>query len=247
MNRCVAILRTKANTQCTNNAKNGIYCGIHKKFNIPVPTVPTVPTIQINQIDNIIENLTNNMIQLNLNLNSNQIDLIQEIYIVQLPEHFRCNENIYKVGMTRRGAINRLKGYPKNTKLLFSINVRDAKLCEREVMKKCKTTEGIINCNRNHSDLNKKLGNEYFESDFILLKNVVKETCDNFNKNYLSTNSVINDNTMDNKNENENEKKKTEQTEQKEDNFIIKIKFDTKKENLIYNSDGITYDIIDRF
>lgn len=173
MNRCIALLKygVNKNNLCNRIAKNGEYCGLHK-----------------NNIQKDIENINNTLNLLNLNSNNlnsdnlNSINTNHEIYIVQLSEHIRCKDNIYKVGMTRNGINQRIKGYPKNTKILFSISVKDAKLCEREVMKQCRSTEGIINCNRNHSDKTKQLGNEYFEADFTLLKNTVELTCKKFNQ-----------------------------------------------------------------
>lgn len=182
IHKCIALLKygVNKNNVCNRNAKNGYYCGIHKKLN------------QINE-NNILNNISNSMNKLNLNSVSNSdsnsdntslINVNHEIYIVQLSEHIRCKDNIYKVGMTKKGINNRIKGYPKNTQILFSIIVKNAKLCEREVIKQCRSTNGITNCNRHHPDKIKQLGNEYFEGDYNLLKNTVEMTCKKFNQQF---------------------------------------------------------------
>jgi hypothetical protein len=203
MNNCIAILRSglNKNNPCNRITKNGEYCGIHKKLNLINESMEndirqnTQQNIQNNtqqNIQNNIDQLNDTLNNLNLGLNANNtnsdnldsINTNHEIYIVQLSEHIRCNDNIYKVGMTTRGIKQRIKGYPKNTQILFSMSVKNANQCEREVMKQCRTTIGITNCNRNHSEKTKQLGNEYFEADYNLLKNIVENTCKNFNQTY---------------------------------------------------------------
>lgn len=184
MNKCIAILRSglNKNNPCNRSVKIGEYCGIHKKIQDKIQD-----NIQIQQNDDI-DLLSDNLNMLNVaNVvtdNISSINTNHEIYIVQLSEHIRCKDNIYKVGMTTKGINQRIKGYPKNTQILFSISVKNANQCEREVMKKCRVTEGIINCNRNHPDKNKQIGNEYFEAEFTLLKNIVENTCKDFNNAY---------------------------------------------------------------
>ena len=199
MNKCIAIMKYGLNKKhiCSRKAKYEMYCGIHKKFNeikndeIKQNEIKqneiTQNEIKQNEIkqneikQNEINNIINNFNTLNISKNNTN----HEIYIIQLAEHIRCKDNIYKIGMTKRGSINRLKGYPKNSKLLYSISVKDAKLCERIVMKKCRETNGIINCNKNHTNEYKRLGNEYFEGDYELIKKIVEEACKNFNANYI--------------------------------------------------------------
>jgi len=182
MNKCIALLKygVNKNNLCNRITKDGHYCGIHKKLN-QINQI-NVNNIQTN-VNNILNDINNTFSNLNLNSdNTSSINVNHEIYIVQLSEHIRCKDNIYKVGMTERGINKRIKGYPKNTQILFSISVKNAKLCEREVMKQCRSTNGITNCNRNHPDKFKQLGNEYFEGDFNLLKNTVETACKKFNQ-----------------------------------------------------------------
>ena len=190
-NKCCAILKTGEHrgVRCSNSKKYSDFCGIHKKNIISVPVVepilvavpepepvpvpvpepvskPVSEPVSVNKIENI-------------NIN-------HEIYIVKLSEHIRCNDDIFKVGMTRRGTPSRYKGYPKNSKILFSTIVKDALLCERFVLENCRKESRLIRCDRKNKDEYKRLGNEYFEGDFNLLLNIVKTSCEEFNKNYTS-------------------------------------------------------------
>jgi hypothetical protein len=169
--KCVAVLKTGLHKglMCKNHAKYGMYCGIHKKY---------VSNHMLSNKSNIsnISNPESIPVQIDNN-NANH-----EIYIIKLSEHIRCKDNIFKVGMTTRGVNNRLKGYPKNSKILFSMNVKNAKLCERFVLENCRKETKLIKCDRNNKEEYKRLGNEYFEGDFNLLLNVVKTSCDKFNQ-----------------------------------------------------------------
>jgi hypothetical protein len=98
-----------------------------------------------------------------------------EIYIIKLSEHIRCGDNIYKIGITTRGSENRLKGYPKNSELLFKISVDNLKLCEKDVLKECRNNKNLISCNRYHPEKFKQLGNEYFEGDYELIKKIIED------------------------------------------------------------------------
>lgn len=165
ISKCVAVLKTGLNKGliCKNNAKHGTHCGIHKKNTVePSPVSESIP-VPIPVL--IPENNPNH-----------------EIYIIKLAEHIRCKDNIFKVGMTTRGVVKRLKGYPKNSQILFSIKVKDAKLCERFVLENCRKETNLKKCDRNNKEQYKRLGNEYFEGDYKLLLNLVKTSCEKFNK-----------------------------------------------------------------
>ncbi len=164
-NKCCAILKTGENRglRCSNAKKYSDFCGIHKKNILPEP-VPE--PVRVNKIEN------------------NNVN--HEIYIIKLSEHIRCNDDIFKVGMTRRGTTSRFKGYPKNSKILFSTIVKDALLCERFVLENCRKETNLKKCDRKNKEEHKRLGNEYFEGDFNLLLKIVKTSCEEFNKNYKS-------------------------------------------------------------
>ena len=155
-------VETKQNIQINIDQLNNSFNELNLNLNLDINTNNTNSDINTNNTNSDINtNNTNSDINTN-NTNSDNINSINtnhEIYIVQLSEHIRCRDSIYKVGMTTRGIKQRIKGYPKNTQILFSIPVKNANLCEREVMKQCRSINGITNCNRNHPDKIKQLGN----------------------------------------------------------------------------------------
>jgi hypothetical protein len=167
--KCVAVLKTGLNkgTVCKNHVKHGTFCGIHKKniqesVSVAVPVPVAIPeSIQRNNVNH-------------------------EIYIIQLSEHIRCKDDIFKVGMTRHGATTRFKGYPKNSEIKFSTKVKDALSCERFVLENCRKEKRLKSCDRNNPEKYKRLGNEYFEGDYNLLLKIVKTSCEDFNKKHIS-------------------------------------------------------------
>jgi hypothetical protein len=173
ISKCVSVLKTGINkgSFCKNDAKYGTYCGIHKNC---------VSNIVSNPVSNIISNIISNPVSPSAQIENNNAN--HEIYIIKLAEHIRCKDNIFKVGMTTRGVKNRLKGYPKNSQILFSTSVKDAKLCERVVLENCKKEQKLKKCDRNNKEPYKRLGNEYFEGNLRLLMKIVKTSCKKFNK-----------------------------------------------------------------
>ncbi len=169
--KCVAVLKTGLNkgTICKNHVKHGTFCGIHKK------------NISESISESILESIPK-AISTPVQENNKK----HEIYIIQLSEHIRCKDNIFKLGMTTRGITKRIKGYPKNSEILFSTIVKDALLCERFVLENCRKETGLKSCDRNNPEKYKRLGNEYFEGDYNLLLKIVKSSCEEFNKNYKS-------------------------------------------------------------
>jgi hypothetical protein len=169
ISKCVAVLKTGLNKGliCKNHAKHGTFCGIHKK------NTAEINPISVSLPESVLESIPEPIPENNPN---------HEIYIIKLAEHIRCKDNIFKVGMTTRGVVKRLKGYPKNSQILFSTKVKDAKLCERFVLENCRKETNLKKCDRNNTEQYKRLGNEYFEGDYKLLLNVVKTSCDKFNK-----------------------------------------------------------------
>ncbi len=192
-NKCCAILKTGEHRglRCNNNKKYLEFCGVHKKniISVPVPDPvfePVSEPVSESVSDPVSESVSDPVskpISVNKieNINTNH-----EIYIIKLSEHIRCNDDIFKVGMTRRGTPSRYKGYPKNSKILFSTIVKDALLCERFVLENCRKESRLIRCDRKNKEEHKRLGNEYFEGDFNLLLNIVKTSCEEFNKKHTS-------------------------------------------------------------
>ena len=158
LSKCIAVLKSGLNkgSVCKNNSKHGTFCGIHKKC---VSTPSDSSTLSITPSATPILNASTSVIE---NNNTNHA-----IYIVKFAEHIRCKDNIFKVGRTTRGIHNRIKGYPKNSQVLFSTHVKDAKLCERIVLENCRKEPNLKKCDRNNKEQYKRLGNEFFEGDIV--------------------------------------------------------------------------------
>lgn len=93
------------------------------------------------------------------------------IYILREREFIKTNEHVYKIGKTNRKPFDRLKGYPKGTKLEFMISVDDCNI--REIMVK-----------NNFNELYKKrtdIGQEYYEGDLNSMKNTIFMLCNQIN------------------------------------------------------------------
>ena len=80
------------------------------------------------------------------------------IYIVKEAEQVRNGENIYKIGMTRKGMYKRLQGYRKGTETMFFLDIGkiDCGYFEKRVIKRFKTL--FIQ--------RLEFGNEYFQGSF---------------------------------------------------------------------------------
>lgn len=78
------------------------------------------------------------------------------IYLLQEREFIKTNENIFKIGMTKRENTKRFNQYPKGSILLFQVICQNAHLVEKEIIKEYKTK--FIQRN--------DIGNEYFQGNF---------------------------------------------------------------------------------
>jgi flagellar biosynthesis GTPase FlhF len=78
------------------------------------------------------------------------------IYLLQEREFIKTNENIFKLGMTKRENNKRFNQYPKGSILLFQLICQNVNLLEKEIIKEYKTK--FIQ--------RKDIGNEYFEGNF---------------------------------------------------------------------------------
>jgi hypothetical protein len=81
------------------------------------------------------------------------------IYLLQEREFIKTNENIYKVGRTKKENYQRFNQYPKGSVLLFQIICNNCEKIETQVIKEFK------------EDFNqrKDIGNEYFQGDYKLM------------------------------------------------------------------------------
>jgi hypothetical protein len=102
--------------------------------------------------------IENDLLKLNINKN---LDHHEQIYIVHERTFVELNANIYKIGKTKN-IKNRLNGYSKGSKLLFSIACKDCTESENKILNFLKHNEKYIHA--------KEYGNEYFQcnlSDLI--------------------------------------------------------------------------------
>jgi hypothetical protein len=113
--------------------------------------------------------LTNNY---NILLNENKLlkenanknlDHHEQIYIIHERTFVELNANIYKIGKTKN-IKNRLNGYSKGSKLLFSIACKDCIESENKILNYLKSNEKYIHT--------KEYGNEYFQCN---LKDLISD------------------------------------------------------------------------
>ena len=102
--------------------------------------------------------------------------MAQYIYLLQEREFIKTNENIYKVGMTKKENLERFNQYPKGSVLLFQMICNNCKYIETQ----------LITLFKQQFILRKDIGNEYFEGDYKKMINIIYTTItneiDNINK-----------------------------------------------------------------
>jgi hypothetical protein len=94
------------------------------------------------------------------------------VYIMHPREFFKYKEPTYKVGETKDINERRKKGYPKGSKLLSCIFVKDRLSAEAEIKTLCREHPEIIY--RKH-DLG---SNETFTGDINIIKNIMTNVCE---------------------------------------------------------------------
>ena len=87
------------------------------------------------------------------------------IYLLQEREFIKTKEPIYKIGKTRQKHNDRLKQYPKGSKLLLQLSVDDCDKFERD----------IIKLFREKYKWRKDIGHEYFEGNYNEMIKDIKE------------------------------------------------------------------------
>lgn len=91
------------------------------------------------------------------------MDNLNYIYLLQEREFVKCNENIYKVGKTKKDQFTRFNQYPNGSILLLQIKCNDCDCNEREIIK-------LFKSKYTHK---KQIGHEYFEGDYEdMMKNI---------------------------------------------------------------------------
>ena len=94
----------------------------------------------------------------------------QYIYLLREREFIKTNEEIYKVGMTKKENFERFNQYPKGSLLLFQMICNDCANIEKDIIKIFK--EKFIQ--------KKNIGTEYFEGDFNEMIEIIYSTIKNF-------------------------------------------------------------------
>lgn len=85
------------------------------------------------------------------------------VYLLQLREFVKTNEDVYKVGMTSQENHGRLRGYPKGSVLLFQDSCENYKKAETQILDKFKETFTQM----------KDIGAEYFKGDLHQMKDIM--------------------------------------------------------------------------
>lgn len=114
------------------------------------------------------ENITPNLIK---NINEDENQKINYIYLLIEREFISLNKNIYKIGRSERKNYTRFVQYSNNSVLLFQIKCND-----------CKKMENIIvNIFKNNFVRQVEIGNEYFEGDYKKMISLMYDAVKNEN------------------------------------------------------------------
>lgn len=128
---------------------------------------------------NKLENDNKELIQKNINLENELFDLKNKfnileklsnnihdesefIYIMHERTFVKTKSNVYKIGQTK-DIKNRMNGYAKGSKLLYTIQCSDSKKLEKIILNYLKSNDKYIQV--------KEYGNEYFSCDLKCLTN----------------------------------------------------------------------------
>lgn len=109
------------------------------------------------------DNITQPKIKQSVNMNTNAILNKEAIYLIYPKEFIDSEQNIYKIGMTTRMVDNRLAEYEKDSSVLLTRNVNDARSIEKILL----------------NEFNKKFrlakGREYFEGNYLEMIDIINE------------------------------------------------------------------------
>ena len=113
------------------------------------------------------------------------MDNLNYIYLLQEREFVKCNENIYKIGKTKKDQFTRFNQYPNGSILLLQIKCNDCDCNEREIIK-------LFKSKYTHK---KQIGHEYFEGDYEdMMKNIFNIVLkNNGKKGSYCVNDVVDD------------------------------------------------------
>lgn len=104
---------------------------------------------------------------------------MEEIYMLIEREFIKTEENIYKIGKTKKTIKHRLKQYPKNSKLIISKNVKNCDVAEKIL---------ILEFKKQFAQ-RKDIGREYFEGDIDDMINLFNNVALNYDKYSITKNN----------------------------------------------------------
>ncbi len=112
--------------------------------------------------------------------------MTEYIYLLQEREFIKTNENIYKIGMTKKENLGRFNQYPKGSILLFQMICNDCKNSETQ----------LISIFKDKYIQRKDIGTEYFEGNYrnmidTIYINLKNNNCDNNEFTPLAENEVL--------------------------------------------------------
>ncbi len=144
--------------ECVNNIKNGIKNDLNEtKLNEKIINDLTNTNKELtNKLNDLTEKynkiiLENKLLKENIN---KRLEHQEQIYIMHERTFVELDVNIYKIGKTKN-IKNRLNGYSKGSKLLFSIPCNNCTETERKILNFLKNNNKYIHA--------KEYGNEYFK------------------------------------------------------------------------------------
>ena len=88
---------------------------------------------------------------------------VNYIYLLKVREFIKTNENIFKIGMTKKENYKRFNNYPKGSLLLFQMICHDCRYMEKQILLIFKD-EFIPR---------KDIGSEYFEGDYSVMIDII--------------------------------------------------------------------------
>jgi hypothetical protein len=148
------------------------------------------------------------------------------VYLLQTREFINSNQNIYKVGRTKKENLKRFEQYPKGSMLLLQIKCID-----------CINIENIIlKLFRENFEQKKDIGNEYFQGNYKSMIDIIYNIVKNESDNDTSEQPEKSDNDIGQELYNESDKNAIElQVESENDVIQLQKRIDEDERKIKYN------------
>lgn len=148
-----------------------IYCKNNNNFLFKIIKKYELSWINNIEEDYIIININSNIYNyyLKYDKNKNNLEKIGYLYIIKEREFYKSKESVYKIGCTSN-IIRRVKQYPKDSILIYSIINENYIEIERKWLKQLNNNNEIIKRN--------DIGREYFECNYLLLIDELRDIID---------------------------------------------------------------------